>query len=142
MAALGAAGLQHVHEQRLAVGFAERLSRADDAGASLREVEVIVPPVEEDVPAMREHLRHVFTHFVRTNLPLLLRGGVSHWPCTTRWTDEYFEANVGHCELRVRRIHAQLPCRGSAGSAGVCPHAQPGCPTRGAPPAAPARQLH
>jgi hypothetical protein len=109
MAALGAAGLQHVHEQRLMVGFSERLSSADDAGASLREVEVITPPAEEDVPAMREHLRHVFTHFILRNVPLLLKGGVSHWPCTTRWTDEYLDANVGHCELRVSRSPAREP---------------------------------
>ena len=37
------------------------------------------------------------------------------------------------------------PSRGSTGQGGrvhTCPHAQPGCPTRGAPPSAPARQLH
>ena len=37
--------------------------------------------------------------------------------------------------------HAQLAPGGVQGWR-ACPHAQPGCPTRGAPPAAPARQLH
>ena len=34
------------------------------------------------------------------------------------------------------------PSRGSTGLAGMCPHAQSGCPTRGPPPAASTRQLH
>jgi len=38
------------------------------------------------------------------------------------------------------RQHAQLPPEGVQGWR-ACPHAQPGCPTRGTPPAA-ARQLH
>ena len=32
-----------------------------------------------------------------------------------------------------RASHARLPPGGNTGLSGVCPHAQPGCPTRGAP---------
>jgi hypothetical protein len=102
-------GLQHVHAQRLMDGFSERLSSAADAGASLREVDSISPPAEEDFTAMRTHLRRVFSEYVLRNLPVLLKGGVGHWPCTTRWTDQYMTSNVGHCQLRVRAPSRLLP---------------------------------
>ena len=53
----------------------------------------------------------------------------------TKKTDE------GHLSAQVPPRPA--PFRRSAGLAGMCPpNAQPGCPTLGAPPAAPATQLH
>jgi len=50
---------------------------------------------------------------------------------------------VAECVLKREEswFTRPAPSRGSTGLAGVCPHAQPGCPTRGPPPAA-ARQLH
>jgi len=84
-------------------GFSQRFSSSKDDGASVQKVDTVDAPSEEDVPAMRSHLQHVFAEYVSKNVPVILKGGVSHWPCTYKWTDEHIVAGVGDCRLRVRK---------------------------------------
>ena len=51
------------------------------------------------------------------------------------------EVGAVKAELEAQ-VHAQLPPGGEQSCWRACPYDQPACPTRGAPPAAPARQFH
>ena len=39
----------------------------------------------DGVPSPLEFLKH----YVMPNIPVVIRGGVGHWPALSKWTDEY-----------------------------------------------------
>lgn len=40
--------------------------------------------------------------FLEREQPVVISGGISHWPAITLWTDDYLLAHAGHVSLRVK----------------------------------------
>jgi len=40
--------------------------------------------------------------FLEPERPVVITGGISHWPAITLWTDDYLMAQAGHATLRVK----------------------------------------
>ena len=48
-----------------------------------------------ETPTAMEFLRN----YVMTNVPVVIRGGVQHWPALKKWTDEYLCESLGECYI-------------------------------------------
>lgn len=42
-----------------------------------------------------------YRDFVSLNRPLIIRGGISHWPSVGKWTPRYLREKAGHSEVTV-----------------------------------------
>ena len=54
-------------------------------------------PILKDVPSPLSFYRDYVSH----NRPVIIRGGVSHWPALTKWTNHYLRDKIGDQEVTV-----------------------------------------
>lgn len=82
---------QHLLEKRnWLLQTADTLGRLDPNYAD--EIEVIQAP----------DFQTFVKKFYSTMRPVVLKGGIDHWPALGRWTPEYFRENVGHAEVEIQ----------------------------------------
>jgi len=58
-------------------------------GSQLTEVENVPSPL------------NFYRDFISYNRPLVIRGGVNHWPAITKWTNQYLKETIGDLPVTV-----------------------------------------
>eukprot|EP00656_Telonema_subtile_P019680 TRINITY_DN20907_c0_g1_i2.p1 TRINITY_DN20907_c0_g1~~TRINITY_DN20907_c0_g1_i2.p1 ORF type:complete len:173 (-),score=29.31 TRINITY_DN20907_c0_g1_i2:63-581(-) len=71
----------------------------------LRKVVPVEPVPVDEVSAEEFNFVRFFWEYVYSNRPLLIKGGVKHWPAVQKWNKEYFSQWAEH-PIRVAPVPA------------------------------------